>query len=467
MTAIDTVPLSFNQETHVMLDWLARQRGRSRPPSLPMVLALAIDGALNVDALEGALNDIIQRHLVLRTSFRVSDAGICAAHVWPEAHLHVSRASVPCATDDEADHGFRELVRRVREERERPFPIDTPPLMRATLFATGRQRHVLFVTLHHLVADGWSVGVLHRELLSRYDCRAVSRTPSWVDAPPPLPMQYGEFARRQREQFRQVPAALARYWTNEWATYGQAQLKPGDLPASRGHLAADTSVPGYQRVTLDAEELRRLRALARSGRMTTCTLGLSAIAVVFHAYTRRTTLAWWTYAANRTSTEAEQLIGWCAHGRPFGIRIDPDESFSQLLARVRDRVCEMHEHQEMPLPVLWDIIRRGFPGSAAPAATDEQFLSYDFLMMRDDSDATATCVDGVMMRSAPSSLTMSGHWPSLGLWWVERRHGVTLECRYANTTCEPAQIAALLGDLARVLAMMADHPEASVSTAPV
>ncbi len=477
MNQPDERPLSFNQASYLVLEWLAHLRARHQP-AVPLRMAIQLEGALQIDAVEDALNETVRRHEVLRTSFLdprrlsaaqeaaltaglrrgIADAGVFTQRVWSSARVRLAVETLPGAEREDAG---AEVRARMLQEAERPFDYAAPPLMQATLFRTGPDQHVLLVSLHHLVADSWSMGVIRYELQALYNRRVTGRS---LELPGPA-MQYADFARQQRRQFREIPAALAAYWKEQWATYGNAQIKPADLRAAHLQTADPRVTPlspqdaGHQSVTLDEGIVSSIRALAKRTRATTYMIGLTAMAIVFHAYTRRTVLAWWGYCSNRRSSEVEGLVGWFAHGRVFGISLTPDETATALIARVRDRVYDMYEHEEAPVQVLGNILRDQH--IAPPDAFDEHFVSYDFFT--EDTSEVVTLADGVIIRPVPHGWVMTGNWPSLGIWTVESRSALTLRCRYSSTRCAPSAIAGFLDDFAAIFAALARTPEASVS----
>jgi hypothetical protein len=470
----DERTLSFNQSSDLTLEWLAQIRSKPRRP-FPLVVGLGLEGVPNIEAIEDALNAVVRRHEVLRATFLdprrlspaqeaaltsgllrhgIADAGVFWQRVRPSASLRLSVESVPAAEPFAIVPAG--VQARIHDDVARPFDYASPPLMRAALYLLDPTHQILVVTLHHLAADAWSLGVLRAELIRLYDCRVSGRS---FDEVAPLPLQYGDFARRQRQEFGEIPETLVSYCKAQWTAYGHAQVGPGDLPPGRGSPVPCVPVPGCQTVTIDAARAQDLRNLAKRHRVTTYMLGLTAMAILFHAYTRRTALAWWGYCSNRTSTELESLIGWIAHGRLFGVTLTPAEPVTELLARVRAHVYDMYDHEHVPVQVFWKILRD--QRLAAPEAFGQAYLSFDaFVQQRDDRVMLA---DGTVMRAVPRGLLKSGNWPSLGVWSIENRTGWSIDCRYSSTGCDASAIASFLDDFTRVLDAMARTPGAAVS----
>jgi hypothetical protein len=469
----DERPLSFNQSSYLTLEWLAQLRSKAKPP-VPMVLGLSLEGPVNVAAVEDALNEIVRRHEVLRASFLdprrlsprqeaaltlglrqrgIADAGVFSQRIRPAVRLRLCVESLPGA-DASAAHD--DLQRRVREYVTAAFDYTEPPLMRAALYTLDAARHLLVVVLHHLVADGWSMGVLYAELRRFYDCRVSGRSFGEVA---PLALQYGDFARRQREQFSTIPDTVVADAKALWAEFGHALLRPADIPPARPGTVAHEIARGYQDLTIDPERVPELRALAKRRRVTTYVLALTAIAVVFHAYTGRTAVAWWCYGSNRKRTELEGLIGWLAHGRMFGVTVAPDEPVSDLIGRVRERVYQLYEGEELPVQLFWKILHDH--GVAAPDAFADEYLSFDASVL--PREAAVTLADGVIVRSAPRLLFANGNWPSLGVWSVESGSEWRIDCRHAGTRCDAPAVASFLEDLGRVLGAIGRTPGAPVA----
>ena len=469
----DAIPLSFNQSTHLVLEWLARLRRRTLPPTRPLVLASYFDGPLNLAALERALNDVVRRHEVLRTAFpdvgrlttsqeatvveRLRQGDLSAGWLFtqklvPAASLSLRVESLPAdGTGVETDR----LRERLRGEILERFDYSKPPLMRATLFTLEAGRHLLLVSLHHLVADFWSLGILSSEIERLYN-RQVA--PQEVADLAGLSLQFGDFALAQRRQFSgDLPAEAAAYWTKQWSAYGKARLKPVDLSIGNP-TASGPAEPRWDSVSFTPAQAERLRAAARTHRVTMYMLCAATIAIVFHAYTRATSVAWWGYCANRTTADIEGLIGWFAQGRVLGVTLASDDSVATVLAQVRRMVRDMAEYQDVPLQLLW----RTLPSKdMVEEALQDEFIAFNIIPQWRSATALA---DGVVMSPVPGDLTVIESSRALKL-WAHEAHGslAAFGASYSTAWCEPSKVVGLLEDIRTVLLRIADDPHTSVA----
>ena len=226
-----SLPLSFAQQRL----WLHYQL---EPGSVAynLTVAFRILGALDGQALERSLHAVVERHESLRTTFRMEKDSPVQV-VSPEASVRLERIELDSEPAGRRDERIQE---HVRTEAQRPFELGTGPLLRASLFRLGEQEHVLVLCMHHIVTDGWSFGVLLRELLACYDALVAGKAPGL----PPLPIQYPQFALWQRERLQgSLLEEQLGYWRERLAGAPTALECPPPTPALRDSPAAGTSTP--------------------------------------------------------------------------------------------------------------------------------------------------------------------------------------------------------------------------------
>jgi amino acid adenylation domain-containing protein len=309
-------PLSFAQERLWFLDRF--ERG-SNAYNLP--LTFRISGSLSVEALSVALGEVVRRHEALRTVFREGPDGQPIQVVRPFAAPVLPVVDLPA---EEAD-------RREAELAALPFDLETGPLFRAVLLRTGPEEHRLLLSLHHVVSDGWSVGVLVRELSAAYAGRPL----------PELPVQYADHAVWQR-QWLSGESDLA-WWRERLAGIPSAL----ELPVDRARPPVQSYRGEVRRMALPVEpgELRRSGA----------TFFMTALAA-FDAFLGRITaeedLVVGTPVANRDRTEVEGLIGFFVNTLVLRVSLAGDPTFEELLARVRSAALEAYAHQDLPFEKL-------------------------------------------------------------------------------------------------------------------
>jgi amino acid adenylation domain-containing protein len=330
------VPASFGQQRLWFLDRLSPG---SSAYNLPVGLHLR--GPLDLGALSSALSEIARRHETLRTTFAMT-GGLLIQIVRPATpvELPVVDLSGPPASPVSST-----LDRLVAEEAGRPFDLEAGPVWRARLFRKGRNDHVLLLTIHHLAADGWSWGVLVREISALYEAFRQGR-------PAPLPeltLQYSGYALWQQTFLS--PDRLASesaFWRERLA---------GDLPVLE--LPADQPRPPVQSLKgeslsrlLPASALGGLEKLARAQGATPFMVLLAGFKALLHHYTGETDIIVGTPVANRARPEFESLIGFFVNTLALRTNLGGEPTFSELLGRVRETTLDAYAHQDLPFERL-------------------------------------------------------------------------------------------------------------------
>jgi amino acid adenylation domain-containing protein len=303
--------------------------------------AVRLRGRLDARALRRALQEIVRRHEALRTVFRVRDPEPLQVVLPPEP-LHLPLHDLSALPAPEREAALRE---RVREEARRPFDLAAGPLFQAVLVRLGEEEHALLVSMHHIVSDGWSLGVLHHELEVLYD--AFSR-----GEPSPLaelPVQYADYALWQRAWLKgEVLDRQLAWWTAQLS--GAPVLL--ELPTDRPRPAVQTYRGARQPFHLDDELRRRLEAVARGEGATLFMVLLAAFQVLLGKYAGTHDVVVGSPIAGRTRAETEGLIGFFVNTLALRADLSADPDFRGLLAQVRERTLGAHEHQDLPFEKL-------------------------------------------------------------------------------------------------------------------
>ncbi|HEX2081841.1 MAG TPA: amino acid adenylation domain-containing protein, partial [Longimicrobium sp.] len=330
------LPLSFAQERLWFLD-----RMEPGNTTYNMYVSLRLAGALDAGALERALSEIVRRHESLRTTFR-EVGGAPVQVIAPFAGFTLAAGDLSGPGEAERD---AELRRRAADEAARPFDLAAGPLFRATLLRLGHQDHALLISMHHAVSDGWSLGVLHRELSALYAaCRD--------GAPSPLaglPVQYADYAAWQREQLAgEVLDRQLAYWTRRLAGAPALLELPTDRPRPAVQAFAGAHVP----VAIPAALLERLRALGRGEGATLYMVVLAAFQLLLARHGAGDDVVVGTPVAGRTRGEVEALIGFFVNTLALRTDLSGDPDFREVLRRVRDVTLGAYEHQDLPFERL-------------------------------------------------------------------------------------------------------------------
>ena len=327
--------LSFAQHRLWFLDQLEPNN-----PLYNIPWALRIHGALNVEALQAALDAIVERHESLRTTF-AEVHGQTVQRIAPALRVPLQVSELTSA--DQAQ-GL------IAEEAKRPFNLANGPLVRARLLRLGSDQHILVLNIHHIVSDRWSMGVLSSELAHFYGALSQGHAPKL----PPLPVQYADFAAWQRGQLEgDVYQRQLAYWKE------QLQDVPPvlELPTDRPRLAVESFRGATATVTLPAGLSTKLRDLSHEQGATLFMTLLAGFQLLLSRYSGQDDVAVGAPIANRVRPEFEGLIGFFANTLPFRGRLAGQPNFSELLARVKETALGAYSHQDMPFEKLVEELR--------------------------------------------------------------------------------------------------------------
>ncbi|MEU9853530.1 amino acid adenylation domain-containing protein [Streptomyces sp. NPDC047974] len=311
--------------------------------------ALRLSGGLDAAALTAALERVVRRHEILRTTFdSVDGRGVQVVHEHTERALPLVDVSGP-------DAGAA-VERFLSAEMNRPFDLRRGPLLRATLLRVDSREHVLVLAMHHLVCDGWSTGPLLAELATAYEAVAVGAEPVL----PPVPVQYADYAVWERERSAAVDGQLA-YWRERLAG-----MRPADLPTDRPRPPVRTPAGATLPVEIPADVLDGLRRLSR-GRDATLFMSLVTVTKVLLArYRGDSDVAVGTVTLGRQRPELESLIGFFINTVVLRSQVDESLTFTELLDRVRGGLLDAFAHDEVPFQRLVDTLRPERDASRPP-----------------------------------------------------------------------------------------------------
>jgi amino acid adenylation domain-containing protein len=365
------VPLSFAQQRLWFLDQLAPGN-----PFYNVPAATRFRFQLDVRVLERALSEIIHRHEGLRTRFVL--AGRDPVQRVEEAtalKLPVVELSALASAERE-----QEVLRLATEEAQAPFDLEHGPLLRARLLRLGAEDWVFLLTLHHIVCDGWSLGIFFQELAALYEAFALDR-PSPLDE---LPIQYADYALWQR-------ASLKGPLLEEQLTYWRAQLR--GLPVLR--LPTDRPRPAIQRYrgahhtfTLPLPLASGLRSLAAREGATLFMVMLAAFEALLARYCRQEDMVVGAPIAGRGRAEIEPLIGFFVNSLVLRTDLSGDPTFRELLARVRRTALDAYTHQDLPFEMLVEELQPEREASRNPLfQVTLQLLNQPTIAQADDSSA--------------------------------------------------------------------------------
>jgi amino acid adenylation domain-containing protein len=322
--------LSPSQERLWFLDQLVPQ---STAYHLPLLLRLT--GTLNTEALEQALQTIVQRHEALRTSFLVRQ-GQPMQIIAPVLHLTLARNDLSSFSAAQRNIHFQESF---ETELTRPFDLAQVPLIRATLFTFHAQEHQLLIVLHHSIADAWSLRVLIQELSAIYQAYSTGHGSPFTE----FPLQLGDYVSWLQETSNEQEPHLA-YWEE------QLRSAPGalQLPFDRARLPVQRHQGAWILCPLPASLTEALKNFARQEHVTPYMLFLSAYTILLSRYSNETDFLIGTPIAQRNRSGLEHIIGFVANTLVLRADLSGNPSFLTLLRRIREMVLAAFSHADVP-----------------------------------------------------------------------------------------------------------------------
>ena len=327
----EVMPLSFAQQRLWFMHQLAPNSAFYNVPS-----ATRLEGKLKLDALKWSLDQLVVRHEAVRTTFS-ADNGVPHQTIRNIAQIELPVVDLTDTDPDKRNSEARILVDR---EVQAPFDLERDTLLRARLFRLGNEDHILVLTMHHIVSDGWSMGVLMRDLIELYGARVRNADPSL----PELSIQYVDFAAWQRDWLQgEVYDRQLNYWKSRLANLSSLRL-----PTDR----ARPSIRRYQGkrewFNIPKELSESIKQLSHREGVTPFMVMLAVFDLLLHRYTGSNDIAVGSPIANRHRGEIEGLIGFFVNSLVMRTDLSGDPTFRELLDRVRDTAMGAYANQDIP-----------------------------------------------------------------------------------------------------------------------
>jgi amino acid adenylation domain-containing protein len=428
-------PLSFAQRRLWFLDRMAPASAAYAVPT-----TIRIRGALDEPALRRALDEVVRRHEVLRSSYAQVD-GEPVQVTLPAAPLELPLADVSHLPAEARDAAALQIA---DAELRAPFDLARGGLLRARLVRLAADEHLLLVTAHHIVTDGWSVSVLFRELAALYEAFAAGR-PSPLPEPP---LQYADFAAWQREHLRgERMERLAGWWTARMA--GAPALL--ELPTDRPRPSEATFAGRTLRFELPPPLVAGLHALAREEGASLFMVLAAGFAAVLSRWSGQDDVVVGTPVANRTRAETEGMIGLFVNTLALRTDLAGRPTLRQLLRRVRGTALEAFAHQELPFEKLVELLR-------TERSLGHHPVFQVMLALQNAEDVR----EAAGMRLEPPRTEGAAARFDLSLSLRERDGGITGGAEYATDLFDGETVERLVGHLRVVLEAMAADADARV-----
>ena len=335
----DTFPLSFAQQRLWFLSQIQQDSAVYNVAG-----GVRMEGPLDVPALEQALNEVVVRHESLRTVIGQIESEPVQIITSPQV-FHLPKLDLRNVPEAQRETEAQLLL---TNEARKPFKVEGGPLFRATLLLLSAEKHILLLNMHHIISDGWSVGILVRELTELYEAFADSR-PSML---PHLPVQYVDFAVWHREWLQgEVLNKSVSYWKEKLA--GAPSLL--ELPKDRPRPPVQGSAGARQPVAIPQELTESLRELGESQNATLFMTLLAAFEVLLFRHAGQDDIVVGVPIKGRNNPELENLIGFFVNTLPVRIDLSGNPTFRELLGQVREAALGAYEHQDLPFEKLVDV----------------------------------------------------------------------------------------------------------------
>ena len=333
---VSPVPLSYSQE----LLWLLSQLD-SRGVAYNAPAAFRLHGPIDTSALQRALDALVARHEILRTTYDLVDDR--------PMQIVTSSGSVELQLVDLSDLQEEEqeaqLLSLLHAESEHPFDLRVDPVLRPFLIRMGPDDHVFFNVMHHVATDGWSRAVLHGDLTELYEAALERREPRLS----PLTIQYGDYAVWHR---RWLDGGVLEQQLDHWKEALRGAPSRLELPTDKPRPAVRAYEGDHTSRMISMEIRKRLEEIARTGDSTLFIALLSAFGVLLHRYSGQDDIVIGTPFAGRNRSELESMIGYFIN--PLALRVDASEdpSFAELLARARETTLSAFAHADVPYEMV-------------------------------------------------------------------------------------------------------------------
>jgi amino acid adenylation domain-containing protein len=429
------IPMSFAQE----LLWLLERTSPGHTYNVPRMVRLT--GALDVDALQLALDALVARHEVLRTTFSLVD-GEPRQIVHQPSAVEITRIDLGDVAAEDRETSARQ---HARELASVPFDLERDPQLRTSVIRLTAQDHVLVLVSHHVASDGWSGNILLRELGRLYEGFRTS-IPAELT---PLMAQYADYAAWQRQTIAGAHLeALLAFWRSQLAGVPTVL----DLPADRPRPAVPTFEGGSHSVTLPHAALDGVGRLAQDTGATSFMVFLSVLYVLLYRYTGEEELVVGTPVAGRSLPELDGIVGFFTNTLLLRGSLAGNPTFRQLLDRVRSACLAAFDHQEIPLEKL--LLERGPDGQ--PIATAPQVV-----LITEDPERQSFQLPGTT--SIPFGVTRGATKFDLSLRAAERADGIRLGIEYRTDLFDAATIDRMLGHYSALLEAATAAPDIPVT----
>ncbi|MCA2655313.1 non-ribosomal peptide synthetase [Microcystis sp. M061S2] len=435
----DDIPLSWAQERLWFVNQLEGESG-----AYTIDLTMRLQGNLNVKALEKAFQAIIQRHEPLRTQFKLKDNKPIQA-IDPNVTF-----TLPVVNLQNLSHSEQQVKNLLLAAASEPFDLESGSVLRVKLWQVKTEEYVLLLAIHHIAADGWSIGVLIDELSVYYRSFC---TGTKADLPD-LSIQYADFALWQRQWLtNEVLDRQLSYWKQQLT--GVPLLH--QLPTDRPRPAIQSFRGGTERLQLDSQLTQQLKKLSQESGSTLFMTLLAGFAVLLSRYSQQTDVVIGSPIANRNRTEIEGLIGFFVNSLVLRFDLSQDPTFEDFLAQVRQTTQDAYDHQDLPFEMLVEKLQ-------IERHLDRNPLTQIVFALQ-NAPSSPWDLPGVKIEEIPSGFDSVRVDLELYLW--DTPEGLGGFCSYNRDLFDAETIVRLMNHFKTLLAAIVENPRQSVASLPL
>ena len=432
------IPLSWAQERLWFLNHL---EGKSATYNMP--LALRISGNLDINALQKALAQIVQRHEVLRTSFQTENAKAIQV-IDPEPTMKINLVDLQQLETTQRENS---VLTQAQLEATTPFDLENGPLIRCSLLQLSASEYVLLLTMHHIISDGWSIGVLIQELSSLYQAFIQPEESPLAS----LPIQYGDFAIWQRQYLSgEILSNQLDYWKQQLSGAPDLLQLPTDFPRPTIQTYQGTT----QSFILNTDLTTKLQTLSRSEGTTLFMTLYTAFSTLLYRYSGQSDILIGSPIANRNRSEIEGLIGFFVNTLALRTNFENNPSFKELLAQVRETTLKAYEHQDVPFEQVVEALQPQRSLSHSPL--------FQVMFVLQNAPIGDVKLPGVTLSSIQLESTIAKFDLTLSI--TETDQGLLAEWEYNTDLFDGSTIEQMAGHFQNLLEAIVEDPSEEVSS---
>ncbi|OBQ12656.1 non-ribosomal peptide synthetase [Anabaena sp. AL09] len=438
--------LSFAQSR---LWFIAQLEGKGTSATYNMPIAFQLDGNLNVEALRQSLTYLLERHTSLRTYFPAleGEPQVVVKNVEDIEVLEIANLQ-RLNPQTQA-----ETVQRLADNHaQEPFDLNTGPLFKAKLLQLGQHQNFLLINMHHIISDGWSMGVFKREWEKAYTAYAAASAPNLS----PMPIQYSDYAAWQRSWLQgEILASQENYWKQQLDDAPRVLELPTDHPRP-----AQQSYQGeHEEYCLSKELTQQLKIVSQQNGVSLFMTLLTALSILLSRYSRQEDLCIGSAIANRTHSYTEGLIGFFVNTLVLRSKIKPEQSFSELLQQTRQTCLDAYAHQDIPFEYLVEKLQPERSLSRNP------LCQVMIALQNTEGAGTNVSLPGLDIQSFEQSFPFAKF--DLGLDLRENNNQLNCVWEYATDLFEADTIKRMARHFEVLLTAITQNPQQPISTLPL